>query len=211
MTVLILQTFFLAALAVGAGLIVGVLVKQWFGRRTVGGERLTDVMEEAAAAEEADAAARPVPPAGIAPATEPEPPAAEAEQAAVAEAAPVAPEAAPPPEAPAEVLTGPAAEVSAGLDRIAAADKVGDRPAALPAPRGGSADNLRQIKGVGPQNEARLNSLGIYHVDQIAAWTASEARWVGAYLSFPGRIEREDWIGQARVLADQSAAGGSGD
>lgn len=209
MTVLILQTFFLAVLAVGAGVIVGVLVKQWFGRRTVGSERLADVMA-AAAVEEAEAAAKDAPPAEVVPvAVEPEP------TAVVAEAGPAASEAAPPPEVPSpevpsEVLTGPAAEVSAGLDRIAAADKVGDRPAALPAPRGGVADNLRQIKGIGPQNEARLNFLGIYHVDQIAAWTASEARWVGAYLSFPGRIEREDWVGQARALADQSAAGGIG-
>lgn len=204
MTALILQTFFLAALAVGAGVVTGVLVKQWFGRRTVGSERLTEVME-AAAAEEAVAEAA----SAAATAAEPLP--------VVEETEVVAPVAAPDaivpdvPEPP-EVLTGPAAEVSAGLDRIAAADKVGDRPAYLPAPRDGVADNLRLIKGIGPQNEARLNFLGIYHIDQIASWTPSEVRWMGAYLSFPGRIEREDWIGQAKALLDeaQSAGGGTG-
>lgn len=204
MTVLILQTFFLAVLAVGAGVVVGVLVKQWFGRRTVGSERLTEVMEAAAAEEAVAEAAK-----SAAPAPEPAPVAVEAEVVPLVVAPePVVPEA---PE-PAEVLTGPAAEVSAGLDRIAAADKVGDRPDYLPAPRDGVADNLRRIKGIGPQNEARLNFLGIYHVDQIASWTPSEVRWMGAYLSFPGRIEREDWIGQAKaLLADaQSAGGGTG-
>jgi NADH-quinone oxidoreductase subunit E len=203
MTALILQTFFLAVLAVGAGVVAGVLVKQWFGRRTVGSERLTDVMEAAAAEEEAvEEAAR-----TAAPASEPAPTVAEVVLPAI-EVEAIVPDVPEPPE----VLTGPAAEVSAGLDRIAAADKVGDRPDYLPAPRDGVADNLRRIKGIGPQNEARLNFLGIYHIDQIASWTPSEVRWMGAYLSFPGRIEREDWIGQAKALIDeaQSAAGGTG-
>ena len=203
MTALILQTFFLAVLAVGAGVIVGVLVKQWFGRRTVGGDRLTDVMAAAAAKEAAEGAGQDAirPDSSIAPAaetlvSEPEP-------------APVQAEADVTPPPPEEVLTGPAAEVSAGLDRIAAADKVGDRPAPLPGPRDSGADNLRRIKGIGPQNEARLNFLGIYHIDQIAAWSPSEVRWMGAYLSFPGRIEREDWIGQAKALIENQSAGGS--
>jgi len=203
MTALILQTFFLAVLAVGAGVIVGVLVKQWFGRRTVGSDRLTDVMAAAAAKEAAEYAGQDAirPDSGIAPVaetlvSEPEP-------------APVQGEADVTPPPPEEVLTGPAAEVSAGLDRIAAADKVGDRPESLPGPRDSGADNLRRIKGIGPQNEARLNFLGIYHIDQIAAWSPSEVRWMGAYLSFPGRIEREDWIGQAKALIENQSDGGS--
>lgn len=205
MTALIFQTFFLAALAVGAGVIVGILVKQWFGRRTVGGERLTEVMAAAAAEEAVAAEANKT----VAADTVSEVSAPEVE-ATVPDSA-VATSGGPTSEA-AEVQTGPAAEVSAGLDRIAAADKVGDRPSCLPAARDGGADDLRRIKGIGPQNETRLNALGIYHIDQIASWTPSEVRWMGAYLSFPGRIEREDWIGQARALlaADQSAGGGSG-
>jgi NADH-quinone oxidoreductase subunit E len=69
----------------------------------------------------------------------------------------------------------------------------------LEPPEAGS-DDLKLIKGIGPQNEARLNALGIHRLDQIAAWTAAEAQWVGSYLAFPGRIEREDWIGQAKAL-----------
>jgi predicted flap endonuclease-1-like 5' DNA nuclease len=75
------------------------------------------------------------------------------------------------------------------------------RPAGLSAPRSGVPDNLQRIRGVGKRNEELLHSLGIFHFGQIAAWTPAEARWVGARLAFPERIERDDWIGQAIVLA----------
>lgn len=81
------------------------------------------------------------------------------------------------------------------------ANAVGTRPVALPAPRGGMADNLQRIKGVGPTNEKRLHELGVFHFDQIAAWTLSEIRWVGTYLAFPGRIHRERWVAQASNLS----------
>ena len=81
------------------------------------------------------------------------------------------------------------------------ADAVGTRPATLTAERGGAKDNLQRIKGIGKVNETKLNALGIFHFDQIAQWTPAEARWVSTYLAFKGRIEREDWIGQAKTLA----------
>jgi predicted flap endonuclease-1-like 5' DNA nuclease len=93
----------------------------------------------------------------------------------------------------------PAGEAAAAS--AAAADAVGDRPRGLVAARDGRADDLKRIKGIGPQNEARLNALGIWHFDQIAAWTPANSRWVGAFLAFPGRIEREHWLDQAAVLA----------
>ncbi|CCD94740.1 conserved hypothetical protein [Bradyrhizobium sp. ORS 375] len=77
----------------------------------------------------------------------------------------------------------------------------GSRPLGLAAPRGGQADDLKLIKGIGKQNEARLHGLGIWHFDQIAAWSAEHAKWVGSYLAFAGRIEREQWISQAKELA----------
>jgi len=77
----------------------------------------------------------------------------------------------------------------------------GRRPPTLEAPEGEGADDLKLLKGIGPQNERRLNGLGIFHFRQIAAWTPDEAAWVGSYLAFPGRIERENWIAQARALA----------
>lgn len=200
MAILIIETFILTAIAVGAGVLVGVLVKQWFGRRTIGSERLTEVMAAAEAAE-----------AGEVINSEPsgeQPPS--LENAVEPVGIPLAgPEMQPEPEDVGEVLSGPAAEVSAGLDRIATADRLGERPPALPGPRTEGADDLKRIRGIGPQNAARLNAIGVYHLDQIAAWTPAEARWVGAFLAFPGRIEREDWIGQAKTLAAGSETGES--
>ncbi len=76
-----------------------------------------------------------------------------------------------------------------------------DKPVGLAAPRGGKADDLKRIRGIGKQNEGRLHGLGIWHFDQIAAWSKKEIEWVGHFLAFPGRIEREDWVPQAKVLA----------
>jgi predicted flap endonuclease-1-like 5' DNA nuclease len=81
------------------------------------------------------------------------------------------------------------------------------RPAGLSSPRNGVPDNLQRIRGVGERNEELLNSLGIFHFGQIAAWTPGEVRWVGAYLAFPERIERDDWVGQATILASGGDTG----
>lgn len=61
--------------------------------------------------------------------------------------------------------------------------------------------DLKRIKGVGPKNEDALNALGVFTFEQIAAWTPENVDWVEDFMSFPGRIEREDWIGQAKMLA----------
>lgn len=81
------------------------------------------------------------------------------------------------------------------------------RPLILPAPRNGVPDNLQRIRGIGQKNEELLNSLGIFHFGQIAAWTPAEARWVASHLAFPERIERDDWIGQAIILATGGETG----
>ncbi|MBV8566795.1 MAG: NADH-quinone oxidoreductase subunit NuoE, partial [Methylobacteriaceae bacterium] len=80
------------------------------------------------------------------------------------------------------------------------ADAVGERPQGLAAPRGGKEDDLKRIRGIGKINEGRLNSLGIFHFDQVASWTRPQVMWVGTYLSFPGRIDRENWVEQAKAL-----------
>ncbi|MFX0541337.1 NADH-quinone oxidoreductase subunit E [Roseovarius sp. S4756] len=78
----------------------------------------------------------------------------------------------------------------------------GKKPEALDAPRGGSADDLKMIKGVGPKLEGLLHSLGFYHFDQIASWTPEETAWVDEHLEgFKGRATRDDWAGQAKTLA----------
>jgi len=99
-----------------------------------------------------------------------------------------------------------AAALHAGMPQVMApvegeGEHAGQRPLGLAAPRGGKSDDLKLIKGIGKQNEARLHGLGIWHFDQIAAWTHEQVLWVGSYLAFPGRIDREQWIAQSKVLA----------
>ena len=77
-----------------------------------------------------------------------------------------------------------------------------DRPKGISAARGGKADKLQRISGVGPKNEKVLHNLGFFHFDQIAAWTAEEIAWVDDHLKFNGRIKREEWTKQCRLLAD---------
>jgi len=82
------------------------------------------------------------------------------------------------------------------------------KPAGLEAPRDGGPDDLKKIKGIGPKLESLLHGLGYYHFDQIAGWGPGEIAWVDSNLEgFNGRATRDDWVGQARVLA----AGGTTD
>ncbi len=73
------------------------------------------------------------------------------------------------------------------------------RPAAVERPD--APDDLKLISGVGPKLEAELNELGVYTYAQIAAWKKAERDWVDGYLRFKGRIERDNWVKQAKALA----------
>jgi NADH-quinone oxidoreductase subunit E len=71
----------------------------------------------------------------------------------------------------------------------------------LKAPKGGKADDLKVIEGIGPKMEQLVNSLGFFHYDQIAAWTADELAWVDSHLgTFRGRIVRDKWQAQAKLI-----------
>ena len=80
------------------------------------------------------------------------------------------------------------------------------KPATLAAPRPGGADNLKQIKGIGPKIEASLHGLGIFHIDQIASWSRANIDWVDTQLAFKGRIRRERWVEQAAELSKTRAS-----
>ena len=155
--------------------------------------------EEAAKAAAAAANAAP-PPAPAAPAPA-------APKAAAASSAPK-PAAQPATKPDSKALAAEEADMAAKLAALpkdasaeAKADAVGARPKGLKAARKGAADDLKRIKGIGKVNEGKLNALGIFHFDQIAGWGRPEIRWVGTYLAFPGRIDREDWVAQAATLA----------
>ena len=66
----------------------------------------------------------------------------------------------------------------------------------------GEPDDLKLISGVGPVLETKLNELGIYHFYQIAQFEQRDIDLVGDATAFPGRIERDEWIAQAKNLAD---------
>ncbi|TKB12446.1 MAG: NADH-quinone oxidoreductase subunit E [Mesorhizobium sp.] len=79
-----------------------------------------------------------------------------------------------------------------------------NRPAGIERPA--AVDDLKLISGVGPKIEGTLHSLGIYTFAQVASWKKAEREWVDGYLSFHGRIERDDWVKQAKALAKGGVA-----
>ncbi|MBX5144453.1 5' DNA nuclease [Rhizobium lentis] len=72
---------------------------------------------------------------------------------------------------------------------------------AKPVARSRKADDLKLIAGIGPKLEQVLNARGIRSFAEIAAWTDEEIARLDAELGFNGRIGRDDWTGQAKVLA----------
>ncbi len=77
----------------------------------------------------------------------------------------------------------------------------GARPIAYPLPLNGEADDLKKIVGIGINIENALYEIGVFHYSQIATWTKENVKWIDEYLSYEGRVEREEWIEQARKLA----------
>lgn len=60
-------------------------------------------------------------------------------------------------------------------------------------------DDLKQIFGIGPVTEKALNDLGITSYSQLAELESHEIEKIaGALAIVPGRIERDDWVGNAR-------------
>lgn len=119
-----------------------------------------------------------------------------------------APETSPALKTPSRVKAEPAAEkaVSVSAPKEAAPGKVAkpslddkSRPAGIARPP--TVDDLKLISGVGPKNEQVLHELGIFTFAQVASWKKAEREWVDGYLNFHGRIEREDWVKQAKALA----------
>jgi large subunit ribosomal protein L21 len=116
--------------------------------------------------------------------------AAVAAKAAPKKAAPAKKEAAPKKAAAPKAAAAPAAEVA------------GVEPAnLLKEARGGVADDLKRISGVGPKLEGTLHEIGVFHFDQISTWGPAEIAYMDDRLSFKGRIERDDWIAQATQFA----------
>jgi molybdopterin-containing oxidoreductase family membrane subunit len=62
-------------------------------------------------------------------------------------------------------------------------------------------DDLKQVKGIGPQMEKALNQIGIFTFAQVSRMTQKEYDLLDSITgSFPGRAQRDDWAGQAKRL-----------
>ena len=137
---------------------------------------------------------------------------------ATAKSAPAKPAAAKPAAAkPAAAAKKPADAKSAAAPKPAAkaaAPKAATPKPAAPKPAAakkavpasakaaaGKPDNLRRLIGIGPVNEKLLKGLGVTSYAQIAAWTAADVKRIEDVLNFDGRIAREQWIDQAKLLA----------
>ncbi len=85
------------------------------------------------------------------------------------------------------------ARVSSLLDAVGVFDPVTQTP-----------DNLKRIKGIGPQMEEKLNQIGIYTFAQVSRMTQREYDLLDSITgSFPGRAQRDDWAGQAKLLNEK--------
>lgn len=90
------------------------------------------------------------------------------------------------------------------------AEKADDKPAKAEKSEGfkplkeakGDADDLKKISGVGPVLEKKLNEFGIYHYWQISALNKDDIATIDEALSFKGRIDRDDWLTQAKKLQE---------
>ena len=82
------------------------------------------------------------------------------------------------------------------------AAKAAAKPAVLAKARAGGADNLKMIKGVGPVLEKALHTTGVFHFDQVGAWTKDDAEWFDDNVKGAnGRVIRDGWVKQAKILA----------
>jgi len=112
-----------------------------------------------------------------------------------------------------EILTGgkkPSVKAAAKADKTeAVAEKPAKKAETKAAPKAAKADaapaadfkdDVKLIGGVGPALEKKLAAAGITSLKQIADWTAEDVAKFDEELNFKGRIEREEWIAQAKDL-----------
>ena len=100
--------------------------------------------------------------------------------------------------------------------KIAAAPKAAPKPkvaakakaAPKAAPKTVIPDNLELLKGVGPKLNTLLKSLGVTSFEQVANWSAPDITEIDAKLgTFAGRIGRDNWVDQAKLLVSGDIAG----
>ncbi len=117
--------------------------------------------------------------------------------------------AAPPAAKPVVPAAKPVVKVAAAVAPVVS--KAATKPAAKVKAKTNSKikDDLKKIKGIGPVNEGKLNRKGIRTFAQIAEWKKADIVEAEIYLAFDGRIAREGWVAQAKVLAREVAKAAS--
>jgi predicted flap endonuclease-1-like 5' DNA nuclease len=116
------------------------------------------------------------------------------------EAAPPAP--AVPPVESHSVATEIADAVEDVVDQFVGIDS---HPTAAPAK--GPGDTLTQLKGLGPKAASILNDLGVTRFEQIGSWNDADVDAIDAQMgAFKGRIRRDRWVDQAKLLAKGDTA-----
>lgn len=111
-------------------------------------------------------------------------------------------DAAPPPAGAQPVPPVPPTGLAGVGTAIAAAVEDQEAKAGRAHPVSDDGDDLTRIKGVGPKLAGMLNDNGVTRFDQIANWSDQEATEMDARLGrFQGRMERDNWREQARLLA----------
>jgi len=103
-------------------------------------------------------------------------------------------------EAPAVAEAPVVAELEAEAPVAAAQETVDEVPLEAPATEATGADKLTDINGIGPVIAGKLEAMGITTFKQIAELTPEDVERIDGELNFKGRIDREEWISQAKAL-----------
>ena len=110
----------------------------------------------------------------------------------------------------AKVATKPAAPIASSAKtekKVLSSEEFEAKKAVLMSAVGsvadGRKDDLKKVKGIGPVFEGKLNELGIFTFEQIAKLKDEAREAIEDLTGFPGRVEREDWIGQVKVLMNK--------
>lgn len=130
-----------------------------------------------------------------------------------APAAPVQPPVVPPGIAGAGTAVAAAVEAQQvkAAEEVKAAEKETHAQSIPPAPEQGASDDLTRIKGIGGKLHELLASLGVTSFAQIAEWGEADIDRIDTRLGrFQGRIRRDSWVEQARLLAEGDTAGYEG-
>jgi predicted flap endonuclease-1-like 5' DNA nuclease len=104
-------------------------------------------------------------------------------------------------EVKAEVEVAQAEAPAPDMAQVEEAPQADPSPLLLDAPRGGEADDLKLVKGIGAKMEASLNEFGIYHFDQIAGLDENGIAWLDQHLpGFKRNCARFDLVSGAKAL-----------